>query len=135
VSNPHIPLISDQERELIGIGHVRAWNEHDAYCPGYGLDVDHDGLCREQPGYPMRPGDPDPLSIAGPEEIDENAVLLRRLDGWTEGNHDTGPLIRWAAAHLRGCVTAPRDRLPVLAAIAATLALLVIAFAVGRLTT
>lgn len=34
----------------------------------------------------------------------ENADLLRRLDAWREGDHDTGSLIRWAAAHLRGCV-------------------------------
>ena len=40
----------------------------------------------------------------------ENAELLRRLDAWDgssdpgEGNSsDPGPLIRWAAAHVRGC--------------------------------
>lgn len=33
----------------------------------------------------------------------ENAVLLRRLDAWQEGDN-AGPLIRWAAAHLCGCL-------------------------------
>jgi hypothetical protein len=32
----------------------------------------------------------------------ESANLLARLDAWKPGDHDTGPLIRWAAAHLRG---------------------------------
>ena len=31
----------------------------------------------------------------------ENAVLLRRLDAWQEGDN-AGPLIRWAATYLRG---------------------------------
>jgi hypothetical protein len=31
----------------------------------------------------------------------ENAELLRRLDQWQDGD-EPGPLIRWAAAHLRG---------------------------------
>ena len=34
---------------------------------------------------------------------EENAVLLQRLDRWQPGDTDTRPLIRWAAAHLRGC--------------------------------
>lgn len=33
--------------------------------------------------------------------LPENAELLRRLDAWKE-SQDPGPLIRWAAAHLRG---------------------------------
>jgi hypothetical protein len=35
----------------------------------------------------------------------EPAELLRRLDAWEEGDNP-GPLIRWAAAHLRGEVGA-----------------------------
>ena len=31
----------------------------------------------------------------------ENAELLRRLEAWEDGQA-AGPLIRWAAAHLRG---------------------------------
>lgn len=38
-----------------------------------------------------------------PGALPENAVLLRRLDEWVEGDNP-GPLIRWAAAHLRGCL-------------------------------
>jgi hypothetical protein len=61
---------------------------------------------------PTRPQpwlDPDPLEVE-PEPVeveDENAVLLRRLDAWQEGDN-AGPLIRWAAAHLRG--EPPLDR-------------------------
>lgn len=36
---------------------------------------------------------------------DENAELLRRLDAWQEGDN-AGPLIRWAAAQLRGASNA-----------------------------
>jgi hypothetical protein len=36
----------------------------------------------------------------------ENADLLQRLDAWREGD-SPGPLIRWAAAHLRGEVEHP----------------------------
>ena len=44
---------------------------------------------------------PDPLGV--PDWTwDEPTVLLHRLDEWQEGDHDTGPLIRWAAVHLRG---------------------------------
>jgi hypothetical protein len=38
----------------------------------------------------------------GTEPEPENADLLNRLDEWTPGAHNTGTLIRWAAAHLRG---------------------------------
>lgn len=34
----------------------------------------------------------------------ENVELLRRLDDWDEHGRNPGPLIRWAAAHLRGCL-------------------------------
>lgn len=47
-------------------------------------------------------GDPLTVDDERMEWGDENAVLLRRLDGWKEGDHDTSPLIRWAATHLRG---------------------------------
>lgn len=42
--------------------------------------------------------EPEPGAAVG-----ENAVLLRRLDAWTP-DRNPGPLIRWAAAHLRGCI-------------------------------
>jgi hypothetical protein len=43
--------------------------------------------------------------------MSENLDLLRRLDAWSEGENP-GPLIRWAAAHLRGCEFEPvHDRL------------------------
>lgn len=48
------------------------------------------------------------VSAADPQA--ENRDLLRRLDEWNPWDDDAGPLIRWAAAHLRGCIALSEAR-------------------------
>lgn len=42
----------------------------------------------------------------------ENENLLDRLDGWRKGDHDTGTLIRWAAAVIRGTLAMEASAIP-----------------------
>lgn len=65
-------------------------------------------------------------------EPSENVVLLQRLDAWSDSDANPGPLIRWAAAHLRQCIGLQRN--PLDAAWAAVAAALPDGWAIDVLT-